>query len=203
MSSATFLPLMESAWAPRYSLASVGEKILLHNSRFVVCDLRYGLTPVPPVIAALPETSGLVSVLTKSHAACWFLPTFGTAICQPPNAMKGAGSTAGNLSHFLVLAFHISSEPGSTAEPTLPEIFDCLGSAAITPVSPQPIDSATWPPATAALTSPNEKFSALGGPSLEARIYSSNPFTQPGLLIWASIVSGSKNIAPGWFGLLV
>ena len=49
----------------------------------------------------------------------------------------------------------------------MPGIFDCLGSAAITPVSPQPINSATCPPAMAALTSPKEKLSALGGASLD------------------------------------
>ena len=123
---------------------------------------------MPPVIAAWPETSGLVSVLMKSHAASWFLRGLRHGRLPAAERHEGRVDDLGILVPLLGLVVADLGRARQDAEPTLPAIFDCLGSAAITPVSPQPIDSATWPPATAAFTSPNEKFSALGGASFEA-----------------------------------
>ena len=117
---------------------------------------------MPPVIAAWPDTSGLVRVLTKFQAASWFLTDFRDGNLPTTERHERTEYDGRELVPCLGLRIPDLVEPGSIAEPTLPDIFDCLGSAAMTPVSPQPIDSATWPPATAAFTSPNEKFSALG-----------------------------------------
>src|ERR1044072_7787392 len=92
---------------------------------------------------------------------------------QPPNAANGAWFTPSTaygqvfLSHATSLPvsrFNTFIEPGSMTAPTLSITFDCFGSIASTPISPQSSVSAQWPEMNALRVSPTSRLISFGGP---------------------------------------
>src|SRR6266851_10463 len=152
---------------------------LNHGPRLVKCDVRYGLNPVFPMVTSTLDCAGCDMYDRNANAAS--LTFDGAALLiapdQPPKAANGEWFTplvacgqivALQSTSWPVLRSSTRFEPGRITAPTLSWTFDCVGSTASGPMSPQSRDRAQRPVTNRPRESPTSLLSWSGGPSLES-----------------------------------